>query len=739
MAQTKEGVIVILDVSKKTREKEEKAENTFFEKQKECCIKFLQQKIFVGKKDEVAFVLLGAENTDNELNINLGGYDNIVEAFSMQIPSWTMLTSIVNSIDQEKGSETADWMDSLVVALDILKREESKRFKYLKIILFHQFLYPIDESNSEAVIERLKETNVDLVIISNYVKYKDDPTTNIVKPFFSSLMEKTEDQIMSEKLARSVLDQTDGVLCNFDIALSRMSYGLKPKGRPWFWYSTLDIGTKIKIHIGVTISIKSETLLQFKTQSAKPHSISWLATEYFQNGEKMKMETESNISSDSSSFSNEQAKKQFAFEELIDGYMLGSTAVPYEKSLPTTKQGMQCIGFTQKSNVLPQYIFGSATYLVFAKQTMETSVKMMDALVKALNKNNMVMIGRRVYRDGLRPKFVALFPNTEQKYPCLTLFELYCSEQHVNWQFAPLKSKRTEPTEEQYKAIDDLMDAMDLDDDLSSNGEVRDCYEKSLLPLNNLPNVANEYICQVATERIIEETKEITLSLRGRDNILNVPEKVYKKTEEPLERIKELFPLEEIKKEIKKELIRHVGNIDSHEVNNDIEIERKPLEYKKLISIGTVTPAEDFKKLIKSEVEDLGPEKLDQKTPIFDKLTRQIQEVLKDLIFKTISLQYEKITNTLKMYRDEAAQYNPYDFNDFIREIKAIAINRKMHEFWNDVVVKNQLGLLSSKDCNFFNELDDVKDINEFYKINVEKQIDTTENEGNIDDLFNDM
>ena len=67
-------------------------------------------------KDELAIVLMGTEDTENNLD-----YKHITVPFSLGLPSWDILQLLEG--DLKGTSKDADWLDALVVAMDLLKQE----------------------------------------------------------------------------------------------------------------------------------------------------------------------------------------------------------------------------------------------------------------------------------------------------------------------------------------------------------------------------------------------------------------------------------------------------------------------------------------------------------------------------------------------------------------------------------------------------------------------------------------
>ncbi|XP_055904863.1 uncharacterized protein LOC129940522 [Eupeodes corollae] len=70
----------------------------------------------------------------------------------------------------------------------------------------------------------------------------------------------------------------------------------------------------------------------------------------------------------------------------------------------------------------------------------------------------------------------------------------------------------------------------------------------------------------------------------------------------------------------------------------------------------------------------------------------------------------------LIMQRCDAAFYEPYIYNDWIRSVKAEIIKREMFDFWENEIVKNELGLFYYRNCDLF-DMGDVSDVEEFNEL----------------------
>lgn len=63
---------------------------------------------------------MGSDETKNDLNSSLTGFENIVEKIPLQISTWEMIREIEKL---EICDFTSDWIDGLVVALNFTKNE----------------------------------------------------------------------------------------------------------------------------------------------------------------------------------------------------------------------------------------------------------------------------------------------------------------------------------------------------------------------------------------------------------------------------------------------------------------------------------------------------------------------------------------------------------------------------------------------------------------------------------------
>lgn len=123
----------------------------------------LSSQIFSTPHDEVGMLLMGTALAENRLRTAHGGYGHICEAFDLQCTNWHMLRVLENEI--ERGQCAADWLDAIVVALDMLNSHSAKKIKTFKIVLISTFEKPVDAESYATVVEQLQAMQIEIVVM----------------------------------------------------------------------------------------------------------------------------------------------------------------------------------------------------------------------------------------------------------------------------------------------------------------------------------------------------------------------------------------------------------------------------------------------------------------------------------------------------------------------------------------------------------------------------------------------
>ena len=118
----------------------------------------LKRKILGSLKDEAALILLGSDETGNSLN-----YRNIKVTHSLALPSWEM----VQFVNDLKGTTVnGDWLDAVVVAMDVLKKEtEKKKFSNKKLVLLSNLHAAVSNDKIDIIINAVKHEELNFIVI----------------------------------------------------------------------------------------------------------------------------------------------------------------------------------------------------------------------------------------------------------------------------------------------------------------------------------------------------------------------------------------------------------------------------------------------------------------------------------------------------------------------------------------------------------------------------------------------
>lgn len=267
-----------MDVGKNTLNPSGKHES-FFERAKNCAMKIISRKIFTKQNDEVGIVLMGTEETQNELNETLGGYENIVEKIRLSTSNFHMLRILEKEI-KPNNEETGDWLDSLIVAMNFLKNEgQAKKFTSSKIILLTNFHASVNNDNIDSIISGIKEMNVKLLAFSDDVKYENN--YDFLGTFSQAEPTKSQQQINSESLFARVVQETGGFLCHIDYVEVEQLLIQKKNARAMPWNCHLTIATDLKIATSAYVYVQEEKFLpSFKTECVLEKTATKVVTDY---------------------------------------------------------------------------------------------------------------------------------------------------------------------------------------------------------------------------------------------------------------------------------------------------------------------------------------------------------------------------------------------------------------------------------------------------------------------------
>ncbi|ETN65831.1 ku P80 DNA helicase [Anopheles darlingi] len=721
----KTGCMIVIDVGRSTSQS--CGNQSFFETAKECAMRIMQKTICSFPQDEVGLVLMGTDETSNQVNTEHGsGYEHICEASELKLPNWHTSRVLENKV--LRSNSEANWYDALIVAVDFLRAGTANRsFKHLHIFLISPLAMPAEVSQSEIryLLDNLEVMLCQVHIISDQIEHSNPITTStIFTPSSSGTFVdeevKSEDRIKNENLLNEIMQKEGFTLTNISMAHRCLGFYVPKPVRPTPWNSTLTIGTKLKFAISAYLLISEQKGLgPFKVTSAggsTANSVVKMRTQHFQNEKPIDLE----------------------MEDVIVGYMYGSTVVPYDNTIDmdykSGEAGLTCLGFTASSNILDEYLSGKGTYLVMAKKGCAGSEEKLTALVKAMMALNVVMMAAKIYRKDTKPRLQTLFPIMhEQRYPCLVMLELVFQDEINLVRFPSFLTSKHQPSPEQYAAIDKLIDSMNLMDAVEDEHGV----SHEAFGFNETHNPNHQFLYRSVVHRAMHPNAA-SLPVVDSDisELVSVPKKLVHRAEAAMDEIKQVFPLEEQKRITRAEWLHRMAAM--HQGGGDaatssaasapgLDAIDEESERRVVLAVGSTTPAEDFDLLLRRGEK-------------FVTVANQMQTVIFELLFTSMHTPVEKVIMALMMYRGEAQKLGPFRYNEWMTEFKQVLLGRSKHEFWEQVIVREKLGLIDVSESDMSTV--SVDDAIEFYRIPVTTQSTTetiVKDDVDLDTLFEEL
>lgn len=388
-------------------------------------------------------------------------------------------------------------------------------------------------------------------------------------------------------------------------------------------------------------------------------------------------------------------------------YMYGGEPIAYNAvEFDNGNKGLRCIGFTEMSNIRTEHLKGGSIKMVVPQKGCESSAKRLSALLAAMQKRNLAIIARYTYSTRSSPGIMALFPHDDKS---MLMQELIFKDNMVSMAFPPLDTNKFKPSAEQNEFMDKFIDSMDLT-------------QNSLWKqFDGLMDPGLQHTYRVIAHRAINPNDPLPAVDRDLLALISSP----KLNDDDLAKIKELFPLEEIKLTTKEKLLKNIqsGAIDEVELLAQLNDKKMDVEITK---IGTIQPMEDFALLLTSGEK-------------FTDLIKQIQDVIVQLATKSMVSMDDKIHKALAIYRDTAKQKGPHHYNGWIANFKELLKEREKLQLW-EMIVNEHLGLITQGESEVSTVTDE--EAAKFYKADdfytqINQSSDVNMDDG--DDLFDEM
>jgi len=373
MARNKESLVLLLDISPSMHNHlhyVERAMSTL-----------VRRKVYFSKSDEAGLVLFGAEEPDNDLQKEVGGYESVVVFRPIKVVDEDLLEALSKL---PRGMAPGDFLDAIVVGMDLLIKKlgpESKGNKRLCLITGAQSL--IKEPD-----EGTKEDQVD--IIANQMKEHGMKLDVVV--FRQRMPGQVKSELFSENL--SLLNrfsrQTQAEVIVVESSTSLLGAVKARIISPiTIFRGDLELTPIMKIKVWVYKKTYQERIPTLKKYSDKAPPNDPYATR------EVKMDIEYK--------SREEPDKTIPPEQRIKGFNYGPQVVPISMAEQETlkfkpEKGVKLLGFTDASSI-PRHSYMKDTSILIAEPGNTKAILAVSAVARAMEETKKVAILRCVWRE----------------------------------------------------------------------------------------------------------------------------------------------------------------------------------------------------------------------------------------------------------------------------------------------------------------------------------------------------
>uniref|UniRef100_A0A7N8WRH9 X-ray repair cross-complementing protein 5 n=1 Tax=Mastacembelus armatus TaxID=205130 RepID=A0A7N8WRH9_9TELE len=630
-------------------------EESTFELAKKVLQKFVQRQVFAETKDELALVLFGTDSTKNPLDQD-GQYQHITIHRHLMMPDFGFLEEIENQIHPE--NEQADWLDAIVVCMDLLQNETNKKkFDRRNIAVLTDLSTEAKADHLDVIIKNLQEAGITLQFFLPFTMEDSEEGGGDADrggPGHPGAGKgPTREQKNGLDMVKEImqcLDEEEGLdeIYTFRKAIEQLCMFKRVERRPMAWPCQLTIGSSLSIRI-----------VGYKAMTEEKLKKTWITIDaQTLQKDDIKRETVYCLDDD-----NETEVQK---DDIIQGFRYGSDIVPFSKvdqEQMKYKHDGKCfavLGFTKQNLVHRHRFMGSQVIKIFAPKDDEHAGVALSAVIRALDELEMVAIVRYAYDRRSNPQIGAAFPCIKRDYECLMYVQLPFAEDLRQFTFPSLESKKFTPSDTQLSAVDSLIDSMMLVEK-DENGDYKD-----MLKVHHIPNPAFQRHFQCLYHRAVSPGSPLPPLEPWLKAVLEPPEIITERCQAPLEEIKRKFPLVEVQKKKKLKTSAQI-----FEEPNDKEAKADEEEEYNLADIagGSVTSV------------------------------RQLTHRIEQLLSNKNTNYYMKSLKCIKVFREQSIKLGNADlYNSYLQSLKRSIPSRGLEVFW-DLLVQGM------SDCYILNLL----------------------------------
>ncbi|KAF7709735.1 X-ray repair cross-complementing protein 5 isoform X2 [Silurus meridionalis] len=719
---SKSAVVLCMDVGF-SMSNSAPGEEAPFEQAKKVIQKFIQRQVFAENKNELGLILFGTDNTKNPLAKD-GQYQNICIHRHLMMADFELLEDIEHNL--QPGSQHADWLDALVVSMDLLQKETiGKKYEKLNIAVLTDLNTPTCTDQLDIIIGNLKRAGITLQFFLPFPINANEEASGDggPRPPPQSGKGLSREQKQGLEMVRQVmtsLDEEDSLdeVYTFSDAAEKLSIFKRIERRPMAWPCQLTIGSSLSIRI-----------IGYKTVCEEKLKKSWSIVD-------AESHQKDDVKRDTVYCLNDDNETEVQKDDVIQGFRYGSDIVPFSKvdqeqmKYKSDGKSFAVLGFTKQELINRHHFMGHQIVKVFAAKDDEHAAVALSALIRALESLKMVAIVRYAYDRRSNPQVGAAFPCIKDTYECLVYVQLPYNEDLRQFAFPSLESnKKFAPSEAQLSAVDNLISSMMLMEE-GEDGEMEDIFK-----VNKIPNPHFQRLFQCLHHCGLNPDSPLPPMEPGLKRMLDRPQAISARCNAPMQEMKNLFTL--------KEVVQKKGQKTSADVfgNSTDEPDTKKFKMEEgekfslaetsegnVTSVGSVNPAENFRTLVV------------KKTIPFDQACEQLTHRMEQLLGNRSTDYYMKTIACIQAFREQSIKVsNATLFNNYMQSLKNSVPDKNLQEFW-DLLVADSITLISKDEVD--SSAVSKHEANQFLTFEEKEEVAAApshEDAGDVDDLLDMM
>ncbi|KAI5079496.1 hypothetical protein GOP47_0004975 [Adiantum capillus-veneris] len=668
MARNKETAVILLDVSPSM--------HPYLKHVARAASTLVQRKMIFSKYDEVGLVIFGVSEASNELYEELGGYEHVSVLRHIQVVDDDILKILD---DLPEGSELGDYLDAIVVGMDMLIKKAGPGKKGNK----HIFLITDGESFvKDSAEDETKEDQVDkLAVQLTEHGMKLDAVVMRTKRGPNKSKVRTENEFLLKRFAGR-----PQVEVAFVDSPTSLLGAIKPRNvTPVTLYrGDLELTPNMTMKVWVYKKVSEERLPTLKKYSDKaPRGVPHASHE-------VKMDIEYK--------STEDPDKTVPPDQRTKAYRYGPQLVPISSVVEDalklkTEKGVKLIGFTDTTNVSRHYYMKESNIFIPEPGNMK-SIVAMSALARAMKELNKVAIVRCVWRQGQSGVVIGVltpYIPMEENFPVGFYFNILpFMEDAREFPFTSLDTlpSNMQPSVSQQEAADNFVKLFDL--------APKD-HEERLLPERTLNPILQRWYCYLHNKHMNAgaEVPPLDDALRP---VVEPDQELLTENEFIIKRFNNQFTLKVNEEKGKrssqfwkeKELDENARGEEDSAMDDVSQISFDSLTARRVSEVGSIQPVQDFEAM-------LARRDSDEWVP---KAIREMKKLIVDLLDSAYKGNtYDKSMACLTALRKGCVeQGEPSEFNCLLRDLGNKCCGKRHNDFW-DLVLDRRLTLINKDEA----------------------------------------